>query len=492
MTTMTTITTTTTRIQSLLLIFLLLSITSCSVDAQISFSCSDEGTAACSELNRVCRTVNAEEVCGPCVEGFVEFPESRAAVEAYLEGSLTEEELKELYVCTSLDKITTAYFLSYFQPIYTATANLSESERLEALLVSARIVSEFNRGVVNSTVELALNAYAADRPEDAAGLLGYQRPHDYDTAVNEGQVFVYDDTAPFPLAVDWRQAGAVTPVKNQGRCGCCWAISTVGALEGAAAITSNFTWLDTLAHQQLVSCDKAHKGCNGGFPAAAFDYADDQGVAQWAHYPYTDGATGETTKDCNLKGKPIEVEAGEGFKVNYYGNVGDDTYTLRVERLKYALSAGPVAVSVKSNCARLMLYRKGVLTEDADCKCGPTNDPCHDHAVLMVGYNDQDPVPYWIVKNSWGRLWGEQGYVRIAQLNPDDNEDSWGLFGVLGEGIIPKDVFPSQGKVFDKNERRPTWWKLMVACLAILGACVLALGVLYVKEHCFDNTKLVD
>lgn len=134
-----------------------------------------------------------------------------------------------------------------------------------------------------------------------------------------------------------------------------------------------------------------------------------------------------------------------------------------------------------------MLYRKGVLSEDGDCECGPDNDDCHDHAVLMVGYNDDAPVPYWIIKNSWGYLWGERGYFRVAQLNPDDSEDSWGLFGVLGEGIIPKDVFNSTGKVFDKNERRPTWWKIMIACLVILGACLLALVVLYIKEHCFDT-----
>jgi Papain family cysteine protease len=139
---------------------------------------------------------------------------------------------------------------------------------------------------------------------------------------------------------------------------------------------------------------------------------------------------------------------------------------------------------MKSNCARLMLYRKGVLTKDGDCACSPEMDPCHDHAVLMVGYNDDAVPPYWIVKNSWGILWGEQGYFRIAQLNPYPTEDSWGLFGILGEGIIPRDVFNSTGKTFSRNERWPTWFKIFIACLVILGVCILALILLYIKEHC--------
>ena len=273
-----------------------------------------------------------------------------------------------------------------------------------------------------------------------------------------------------------------------GRCGCCWAISTAGALESAARILSNFTYQRTLSHQQLVSCDKAHGGCNGGYPARAFDYADDRGMATLSDYPYTDGVTGETTEDCSLKGKPIAIEAGSGYKVNWYGEVGDNTYADKVERLKYALSLGPVAISMKANCLRLMMYRKGVMTSDGDCRCGPDDDYCLDHAILAVGYNDLANPPYWIIKNSWGWLWGEKGYFRVAQLNPNPSqENSWGLFGVLAEGIIPQDVVPVTGKTFDKNERRPTWWKVMVALLTILGFCILVLIGIFIKDKCFNK-----
>lgn len=277
-------------------------------------SCSDEGENTCDELQRICRVINQEETCGPCKIGYVEFPED--VITSVADSNTTEEDLKILLSCYEIEQLSTALYLLRFQPIYAATANMSDSERLELLKASARFVSVFNRGTINSTVELALNRFAADGEADRAGLTGYQRPPPGEESGSDN-VFVPDEDNPYPPRVDWRDWGAVTPVKNQGRCGCCWAIAVTGALEGAAAITSNFTWLKALSHQQLVSCDKAHKGCNGGFPAMAFDYANDCGVAAWEDFPYTDGITGETTKDCELKGKPIEVEAGEGYKVGF-------------------------------------------------------------------------------------------------------------------------------------------------------------------------------
>jgi len=142
-------------------------------------------------------------------------------------------------------------------------------------------------------------------------------------------------------------------------------------------------------------------------PQRAFNYVDDQGLARIEDYPYTDGASGETTTDCSLKGKNVAVETGKEYLVNWYGEVGDDTYTTRAERMKYALAEGPVAIAMKSSCKKIMTYRKGVITDDFDCKCSPEDDPCHDHAVLMVGYNDLGNPPYWMIKNSWGRRWGE-------------------------------------------------------------------------------------
>ncbi|CAB9519846.1 Senescence-specific cysteine protease SAG39 [Seminavis robusta] len=453
--------------------------------AQFNSSCSEDAVANCASENRICyiAVVSQEETCGPCVEGYVDFPPGAVVT---LEAS-TNTDLTRLYNCFAIDKLTVALFIERFAPTFLNGQVGNETQRLIALVEAARTVAEFNRksGDTNTSreaVELALNEFAMDTPEERETLLGYLRPEEgEDTGSNN--VFVPSVDTPYPSSVNWRELGAVTSVKNQGRCGCCWAISTVGALEGAAAIASNFTYLQSLSFQQFISCDLAHKGCNGGFPSQAFDYADDRGVAKWEDYPYTDGKSGTTTETCELKGKPIEVETGPGYKVNYYGDVDDDTFTKRVDRMKSALAKGPVAISINANCARIMLYRKGILTDDGACACTPDMETCHNHAILMVGYSDNALIPYWIIKNSWGFLWGEGGYFRVAQLNPLDTENSYGLFGVLAEGIIPEGTAKSTGKVFDKNERRPTWWKVLVACLVILGVCVIALVALFAWER---------
>ena len=89
-------------------------------------------------------------------------------------------------------------------------------------------------------------------------------------------------------------------------------------------------------------------------------------MAALSGYPYTDGAAGETTEECTLKGKPIAIEAGSGYKVTWYAE--------KMQRLKYALSLGPVAISMKANCLQFIMYWRGVLTSDGDCSCGPDDE----------------------------------------------------------------------------------------------------------------------
>jgi len=83
---------------------------------------------------------------------------------------------------------------------------------------------------------------------------------------------------------------------------------------------------------------------------------------------------------------------------------------------------------------------------------------------------------------------GERGYIRVAQINPDDSEDSWGLFGILAEGIIATDAKQSD-KVFTQDARRPTWWKVMVSLLTIFGFCILVLIGMYVYERCYRTAE---
>ena len=202
-----------------------------------------------------------------------------------------------------------------------------------------------------------------------------------------------------PASVDWSQKGAVTPVKDQGQCGSCWAFSTIGSVEGAYFL-SNGT-LYSLSEQQLVDCSDAqgNQGCNGGLMDYGFQYIiDNKGVTSEANYPYTaqDGT-------CNAQ------EAAEG-----YAHISSfkDVATNSDAALMTAIVQQPVSVAVEADQDSFQLYTGGVMT----AVCG-TN---LDHGVLAVGYGTDAGTDYYKVKNSWGADWGMKGYIllgRGAQFN---------------------------------------------------------------------------
>jgi cathepsin L len=197
-----------------------------------------------------------------------------------------------------------------------------------------------------------------------------------------------------PSLVDWTTKGAVTPVKDQGQCGSCWAFSSTGALEGAWFVSKKV--LTNLSEQQLVDCStsEGNQGCNGGLMDYAFQYVvDNKGLTSEAAYPYT--ATGPN--DCSAKGLPLVVTV-RGFT---------DVPTNSQLALMTAVVQQPVAVAIEADEDAFQFYSSGVLTKS----CG-TN---LDHGVLLVGYGTLNGLDYYKVKNSWGLGWGENGYVLLGR-----------------------------------------------------------------------------
>lgn len=218
-----------------------------------------------------------------------------------------------------------------------------------------------------------------------------------------------------PDSWDWREHGAVTPVKNQGQCGSCWSFSASGAMEGAWAIKT--TDIISISEQQLVDCSKKYGnlGCKGGFMDNAFQYAIDNGMCSEESYPYTSGVTktGGSCVDC----KPVVSIKG-----------CSDVPPNNQVALKEAVALiGPISIALDAETKLFQSYKSGVITSES---CG-TN---LDHGVLIVGYGEEDGIKYWLVKNSWGASWGDAGYIKISR---SESKNDAGICGIAMQPSFP-------------------------------------------------------
>jgi len=243
---------------------------------------------------------------------------------------------------------------------------------------------------------MAMNKFGDMTPEEfKATHTGYNRVDRSFLRSKNGPAHVRSNVKAAPSPVDWRKKGAVTPVKDQGQCGSCWAFSATGSMEGAWFLAKKN--LVSLSEQQLVDCSQAqgNQGCNGGLMDNAFQYViANGGITDEGDYPYTavDGT-------CN-------TEATSMVKISSFTDVtqGDEGALLT------AVMKQPVSVAIEADQQVFQMYSGGVLD---DPSCG-TN---LDHGVLAVGFDtDSDSgKDFWIVKNSWGQNWGEQGYIRMVR-----------------------------------------------------------------------------
>jgi len=199
-----------------------------------------------------------------------------------------------------------------------------------------------------------------------------------------------------PPSVDWRIKGYVTPVKDQGQCGSCWAFSATGALEGQTFAKT--MKLPSLSEQNLVDCSGTfgNMGCNGGLMDYAFQYIKaNKGIDTEETYPYE-------ARNDKCRFNPANVGATDTGFVDIRAQNETD--------LQNAIATvGPISVAIDASHSSFHFYSKGIYDEPA---CSPVQ---LDHGVLAVGYDSQSGQDYYTVKNSWGPNWGMQGYIWMSR-----------------------------------------------------------------------------
>lgn len=209
-------------------------------------------------------------------------------------------------------------------------------------------------------------------------------------------VFVDEDIRGLPEEIDWRKKGYVTEVKNQGKCGSCWAFSATGSLEGQ--FFKKTGKLVSLSEQDLIDCtgDCQTTGCEGGLVEEAFSCIRNMGgIESETDYPY--------------EAKDDKCRFNKTKSVTSLSNYVDIKHFNENALQKAVATIGPISVAIDASDFDFAHYKEGVY-ESSNC-----NAFTLDHGVLVVGYGTEKGKEYWLVKNSWGPSWGMNGYIKMSR-----------------------------------------------------------------------------
>lgn len=257
----------------------------------------------------------------------------------------------------------------------------------------------------------------------------------------------YDETSAteLPNSIDWRDYNIITPVKDQGACGSCWAFAAAEIIESYVAKKSGL--LSTLSIQQMVSCSSnpykcgGNGGCDGSISQLGWQYVIDfGGIYSDYQYPYTSGYTNPgQSLNCSVisdRATPVAI-------ISDYVDVPSNNYDAAINALA---NIGPLSVVVSAD--HWGAYETGIFNG-----CDLSTNAVLDHGVVLVGYGSENGQSYYLVRNSWGTEYGESGYIRLAR---SDNESS----------ICGIDTSPQEGTGCAMNSSIP---------VTVCGTC----GILY-------------
>ncbi|KAG9446112.1 hypothetical protein H6P81_012240 [Aristolochia fimbriata] len=297
-------------------------------------------------------------------------------------------------------------WLELYQPTYRD--DREKQYRFSVYQSNARFIDSFN-SQNNHTFKLLDNKFAdLTNDEFKAKYLGYGLKKCWNK--HEKTSFRYENVTMPPASIDWRNEGAVTPVKDQKQCGGCWAFSAVAAVEGITQLKTGK--LLSLSEQELIDCDVDNLGCGGGYMDDAFQFIKKNGgVSSESDYPYTG-----TDQYCNKS----KLKAHQAV-INGYENVPPNSE----ESLAAAAAGQPVSVAIDAGSQAFQFYDGGIFSGE----CGNQLN----HAVTIIGYGGEGDGEYWLVKNSWSSTWGEAGYIRMKR----NISSKQGLCGIAMKASYP-------------------------------------------------------
>ena len=286
-------------------------------------------------------------------------------------------------------------FIEYVAHWGKSYATVEEYNARQAIFAAKDVEMLAENASQNSYV-LAHNRMSDWTEAEYKAILGYKKA--YDTVDRYDDAVVNQTVPSFTAGWNWvDQPNIVNPVKDQGQCGSCWAFSAASCMESAWAIAHG--QLYSFAEQQLVDCVKTCMGCNGGWQSRAFNYYE-------THHPMAESSYTYTAQDGTCA-----YNSG-----NSYTSINSVSWTnvtpQDIAALQTAVYQQTVSVSIEADKMCFQLYKSGVLN---NTKCGTSLD----HAVVTVGYGNESGQDYWLVRNSWGSSWGENGYIKIAAVAGD-------------------------------------------------------------------------
>ena len=232
-----------------------------------------------------------------------------------------------------------------------------------------------------------------------------------------------------PENFDWRDidgANYVSPIRNQQKCGSCYAFGSMAMLEARVRMLSKNSMQPVFSTQDVVSCSEYSQGCEGGFPyLIAGKYGEDFGVVEEKCFPYT----GRDSDSCSRERKGCTRYRTTDYHYigGYYGACNEQLMQAEL------VQNGPIAVSFEVT-EDFHAYKRGIYHK-VGVSDGFNPWEVTNHVVAIVGYGVENGVKYWTVKNSWGREWGEKGFFRIIRGIDELSIES---MAVVATPILPK------------------------------------------------------